>query len=391
MIDVKPSKKEVLELNSITKDVISNIKIKDAKAVLGGSGAKNTWLKGKKEIDVYVKFNYKKFKDKSDKLSEIVYPKIKKAFKKVTRLHGSRDYFQIQKNSFTIEIIPVLEIKKAAEAKNITDISQLHVDYVKKHSKLANEIRLAKTFAKAQEFYGAESYIRGLSGYVLEVLVIHFGSFKNLAKAVSKWKDKTIVGSKEYAEKLNYSKKISPLLLIDPVQSIRNAAAALSDEMYSKFINACKSYIKKPSDEFFIPKKHSFKSDKNSILLEVKPKTGKPDVVGAKLLKAFEYIKLKLTEEGFKIRDAKWHWNKIALFSYELESAILPEFKEIRGPPVKLENHLKAFEKKHGKIEIKKGIAYAKVRRNFTHARNLIKSVFGTSEMINRVARISVH
>lgn len=391
MIDVKPSKKEVLELNSITKEVISNIKVKDAKAVLGGSGAKNTWLKGKKEIDIYVKFNYKKFKDKSDKLSEIVYPKLKKAFKKVTRLHGSRDYFQIQKNSFTIEIIPVLEIKKAEEAKNITDISQLHVDYVKKHSKLANEIRLAKTFAKAQEFYGAESYIRGLSGYVLEVLVIHYGNFKNLAKAVSKWKDKTIVGSKEDAEKLNYSKKVSPLLLIDPVQSIRNAAAALSDEMYNKFINACKCYIKKPADEFFIPKKHSFKSDKNSILLEVKPKTGKPDVVGAKLLKTFEYIKLKLTEEGFKIKEAKWHWNKIALFSYELESAILDEFKEIRGPPIKLKNHLNAFEKKHGKIEIKNGIAYAKVRRNFTHARNLIRSIVGKNEVCSRVASIAVN
>ena len=78
MINVKPSKKEVVELNSVTKEVISNIKIKNAKAVLGGSGAKNTWLRGKKEIDIYVKFNYKKFKDKSDKLSEIVYPKLKK-------------------------------------------------------------------------------------------------------------------------------------------------------------------------------------------------------------------------------------------------------------------------------------------------------------------------
>lgn len=390
MIDVKPSKKEVAELNSITKEVISKIKIKDAKAALGGSGAKNTWLKGKKEIDIYVKFNYKKFKDKSDKLSEILYPKLKKTFKLVKRLHGSRDYFQIQKNSFTIEIIPVLEIKKVEEAKNITDISQLHVDYVKKHSKLANEIRLAKTFAKAQEFYGAESYIRGLSGYVLEVLVIHFGSFKNLAKAVSKWKDKTIVGSKEDAEKLNYSKKVSPLLLIDPVQSTRNAAAALSDEMYNKFINACKCYLKKPSNEFFIPKKHFFKSDKNSILLEVKPKTGKPDVVGAKLLKAFEFIKRKLAEEGFKIKDAKWHWNKIALFSYELESAILDEFKEVRGPPIKLKDHLKAFEKKHGKIEIKNGIAYAKTQRSFRHARDLIRNSFKDREIISRIKEIKL-
>lgn len=391
MIDVQPSKKEVLEVSSLAKEIISKIKIKDAKAVLGGSGAKNTWLPGKKEIDIYVKFNYKKYKDKSEKLSDLVYPKLKKAFKKVTSLHGSRDYFQVFKDNFTIEIIPILDIKKADEAKNITDISQLHVDYVKKYAKLANEIRLAKTFAKAQEVYGAESYIRGFSGYVLELLVIQYGSFKKLINAASKWKEITAIGKKDDVATLNYSKKVSPLILIDPVQSTRNAAAALSDEMYNKFIAVCKSYSKKPSDEFFTPKKHSFKSDHNSILLEVKPKSGKQDVVGAKLLKAFEHIKRKLEENDFKIKDAKWHWNKIALFSYELESSVLDEFKEVRGPPVNLKHHLEEFEKKHGKIYTKNGISYAKVRRNFTHARNLIKSVFGTVDIINRVNTISIN
>ena len=391
MIDVQPSKKEVQEVSSIAKEIISKIKIKDAKAVLGGSGAKNTWLPGKKEIDIYVKFNYKKYKDKSDKLSELVYPKIKKTFKKVQKLHGSRDYFQVFKDNFTIEIIPILDIKKADEAKNITDISQLHVDYVKKHSKLANEIRLAKTFAKAQEVYGAESYIRGFSGYVLELLVINYGGFKKLVNTASKWKELTVIGKKEDVASLNYSKKVSPLILIDPVQSSRNAAAALSDEMYNKFIGVCKNYSKKASDDYFHPKKHSFKSDHNSILLEVKPKSGKQDVVGAKLLKAFEHIKRKLEENDFKIKDSKWHWNKIALFSYELESSILDEFKEVKGPPVNLQHHLKEFEKKHGKIYTKNGFAYAKVRRNFTHARNLIKSIVFERDILDRVSKISLN
>lgn len=390
MIDVKPSKKEVQELSSLAKEITSKIKLKDAKAVLGGSGAKNTWLKGKKEIDVYIKFNYKKFKDKSDKISEILYPYLKKYFRLVKRLHGSRDYFQIFKNGFTIEIIPILDIRKADEAKNITDISKLHVDYVKKYSKLANEIRLAKTLAVAQEVYGAESYIRGFSGYVIELLVIYYGGFKKAANAVSKWKGKVIIGNKKDAENLNFSKKQSPLILIDPVQNTRNAAAALSEEMYKKFIEACKKYVKEPSDDFFIPKQHSFKSDKNSILLEIKPLAGKKDVIGAKLLKAFEHIKKKLQEEGFKLKDTKWHWNKVALFAYELESSILSDYKEIRGPPVKLKDHLKEFEKKHGKITIKNNIAYARTRREFRHARDLIRNSFKDREIISRINKIKL-
>ena len=60
--DIKPSKeyeKEILDkanniINKINKD------IKDAKAVLGGSGAKGTWLKTF-DADIFVKFNYNKF------------------------------------------------------------------------------------------------------------------------------------------------------------------------------------------------------------------------------------------------------------------------------------------------------------------------------------------
>ncbi len=390
MIDVKPSKKEVAELNSLAKEITSKIKLKDAKAVLGGSGAKNTWLKGKREIDVYVKFNYKKYKDKSDKISEVLYPYLKKTFKLVKRLHGSRDYFQIFKHGFTVEVIPILEIKSADEAKNVTDLSQLHVSYVKKHSKLANEIRLAKTFAQAQEVYGAESYIKGFSGYVLELLIIYYSNFRNLIKNASKWKETAVIGNKRDIENLNYSKKVSPLILIDPVQNTRNAAAALSEETYKKFIEACKKYIKKSSDEFFVPKKHSFKSDENSILLEVKPLSGKTDVVGAKLLKAFEFIKNRLEEADFNLKDAKWHWNKIALFSYELESSVLPEFKEVKGPPVKFNDHLKNFEKKHGKIYIRNGVSYAKAQRDFRHARDLIRNSFKDREVVSRIKEIKL-
>ena len=89
--DIKPSKEYEEDILGKANNIINKINkgIKDAKAILGGSGAKGTWLKTF-DADVFVKFNYSKFKDKSDKLSNILEAFLKKYFK-ITRLHGSRD------------------------------------------------------------------------------------------------------------------------------------------------------------------------------------------------------------------------------------------------------------------------------------------------------------
>jgi len=210
--------KEILDkANDIIKKI--NSSLKHTKTILGGSGAKGTWLETF-DADIFVKFNYSKFKDKSSELSDILEKFLKRHFK-ITKLHGSRDYFQIKEGKFTFEIIPILDIKRAEQAKNITDVSPLHSKFVLKHKKLIDEIRLTKQFFKAAKIYGAESYIRGFSGYVCEILTIYYGSFLKLLRAASKWKENTVIDIKSYYRgkniftELNKSKLISPIIVID--------------------------------------------------------------------------------------------------------------------------------------------------------------------------------
>ena len=80
---------------------IINKNLKDAKAVLGGSGAKATWLTKAHDADIFVQFDYKKYKEKSDQISDILEKHLKKRFKKIDRIHGSRDYFQLKQKNFT--------------------------------------------------------------------------------------------------------------------------------------------------------------------------------------------------------------------------------------------------------------------------------------------------
>lgn len=239
--EILPSEKEKQRIEVILKSFISKFKkIKDVKFVIGGSYAKNTWLPENVDIDIFVKFNYKKYqnKDISKELKKI----LSKQDKNIKTIHGSRDYFQIKHKDITLEIVPVLNISKHSQAKNVMDVSPLHIEYVKKNTnkKLQNQIRILKQFCKANELYGAESYIKGFSGYVLEILIIYYKSFNNLLKAAKRWRSKTIIDpSKFYKSKeellslLNKSKTESPLILIDPVQPNRNAAAALSKDRKS--------------------------------------------------------------------------------------------------------------------------------------------------------------
>src|SRR3989344_7440492 len=258
--DEKYQKDISLRLNSIIEKINRNQK--NIKAILGGSGAKGTWLKTF-DADIFVLFNYSKYNDKSDKLSDALEKILRNKFRKIIRLHGSRDYFQIKENNFTFEIVPILEIKKASQAKNITDVSPLHSNWVRKHKNLVNDMKLTKQFCQAQNVYGAESYIRGFSGYVCEILTVHYGSFPNLMKNAAKWSDKEVVDVQKYYRGkdvfkiVNTSKLMSPLVVIDPVQKDRNAAAALGNEKFEAFKKAAGGFLKNPSKAFFVKKELS--------------------------------------------------------------------------------------------------------------------------------------
>lgn len=386
--DIKPDKqyeKEIFKrLNAIIAKI--NRSRKDFHAILGGSGAKGTWLKAF-DADIFVLFDYNKHKDKSGELSDILEKAIKKKFRNLIRIHGSRDYFQIKGGNFTFEIVPILKIKKASQAKNITDVSPLHSEWVRKHRKLANEMKLTKQFCRANNLYGAESYIRGFSGYVCEIMTAYYGSFLNLIKNAAKWKERKVIDAQKYYrgkdvfKLVNTSKLVSPLIVIDPVQKDRNAAAALCIEKFAAFKNEAGEFLKNPSRDFFIKKPLSAEfldeRPKNSrvIIAEARPLHGKADVVGSKLLKIYEFFEAELGKNGFKPMKAGWEWNKKdnAFFYFLFDKNPLPKNMEIEGPPLKFREHAENFRKIHKKTFEKSGRIFAVKTREFTSPEPLIK------------------
>ena len=405
--EIQPGKsyeKEIFEkLNSIIKKINNNQK--SIKAILGGSGAKGTWLRAF-DADIFILFDYAKFKGKSNKLSDILEKILKKKFKNIIRLHGSRDYFQIRQGNFTFEIVPLLKISRAEQAKNITDVSPLHSKWVLKHKKLVNDMKLTKQFCQAQNVYGAESYIRGFSGYVCEILTAYYGSFLNLVRNAAKWQAKVVIDAeKHYKGKdvfklVNTSKLVSPLIVIDPVQKDRNAAAALGIEKFEAFKKVAKEFLKNPSKGFFAKKelKNEFlrenSKDNELLTINITPLVGKIDVVGGKLLKIHNFFNEKLQKHGFKTKKAGWEWDKKhdAAFYFLFEKKPLPKTVEIEGPPISIKHHVDNFKKSHKKTFVRNKKIYALEHNAITKPadllKNLIKSQFVTDRCIS--AKIEV-
>ncbi len=378
---IKPDKKEIGILKKKAKNFLESLKKElkkgkiSASVFLGGSLAKDTIIKRQKkqDIDVFIRFD-KKYKDKEiSKILERIINKLD--YKNIKKIHGSRDYFQIENKNIIYEVVPICKISSPKNARNVTDLSYFHVKYVKdkisKNKQLADGIRLAKSFTYAQDCYGAESYIKGFSGYALELLVIYYGSFLNFIKDIAKTKKRQIIidPEKHYKDKeeimweLNESKLQSPIVFVDPTYKQRNALAALSEQTFKKFKKAAQKFLKNPSKRYFekeLPNKKDF-----NFVLQVSTKRQKGDIAGSKLKKFYEFLSKKL-ERYFKIKKREFLYKEdknIGEFYFNLEKR---DKLIIYGPPITDVHNLARFKKKHPKAKIKNKKAISIEKNNIT-------------------------
>jgi len=274
------------------------------------------------------------------------------------------------------------------EAENVTDMSPLHVDWITeklhRNPKLRDEIILAKVFCKAQGLYGAESYISGLSGHVLDILVVYFGSFRKLLENAITWHKYKVIDIEGYnsEDDMNES-KISPIIVIDPVDKRRNAAAALSTEKFTLFKQKAAEFIERPSAKLFVKtpvtKEGLLKKAGKNVLVMVmaEPIMSKIDVMGSKLLKVHEHILKHMALHGFVMVDSGWQWAPAeeAVSWYIIDPEILSSRREHMGPPTKELPAADKFREKHERCYENKGRLFVEVRRDFRKPEDLIRNL----------------
>ncbi len=382
---IQPNSLELEPIRKFTKDFIVQLEKEialnniNADVFVGGSFAKGTFLKSNNyDVDIFVRFDWK-YVQLSESLEKIIIPLCKRLKLKTESIHGSRGYFRVYhpNSKGYFEIIPVTKIKKPQEERNITDLTYFHGPYVIKRIKgLEDQVRLTKQFFKAQRVYGAETYVRGFSGYTVELLIIKYKSFIKLIKELLKfdYTQRAVIDiEKAYKNKneafihINEAKLHSPIILIDPTYKERNAMAALSSETLLKIQNSIKLFMKKPSLDFFvlrepdaeILKKNALKKKQQFLQIKLATEKQHGDIAGTKMKKFAEVLHRELNNY-FSVKNTDFFYNgeQTAIFYVALTTK-----KEIIriGPPISMKKHATRFKSQHSNTFIKNKRVHARL------------------------------
>lgn len=262
----------------------------------GGSYAKGTWLKQDADVDIFVRFKKSVSDDRFEKISRKIGFESLKKYSPYVR-YSEHPYVEAKIKNTKINVVPFFDVK-SGQWKSSADRSPFHTKFMKKSltDKMKNEVRILKTFLKANEIYGAEIAKQGFSGYVSEVLILHYGSFENVIKSISKIKENQNIG--------NAKKKFdTSIVIMDPIDNNRNLAAAISDENIGKFILAARAFKEKAKLEFF--KKRSIRISKkhweNLLVVKFNFKKRSPDIIWGQIKRASTSLSTQLELGGFRV------------------------------------------------------------------------------------------
>jgi len=359
-------RKHVLTLaENLRNEVIKAAKKAGAKAEVRveGSVAKDTWLSEDPDIDLFMRVPATMPREAFGTICLKIARKATEGYKQIERF-AEHPYLEAVVDTIQVNIVPCYKVKQG-EWKSATDRTPFHTDYVKPllNEKTCGEIRLLKRFMKGIDVYGAEIKVGGFSGYLCELLILSYKSFVNVLKSFADWKGRKIVDIENYyREREEEVKKVfeAPLVIIDPVDKGRNAAAAVRKERIDELIVAARVFLKNPHRDFFYPpaqepydikKLTQVIASRGSALVLIKFGKVKvvPDILWGQLHKSHRSLRKMLKQYDFEVLyDDVWsNEENLNAFIFELKQRFLPLVKRHLGPPIKKRNECERFLLKH--------------------------------------------
>src|SRR6058998_2107084 len=346
---IRPTPDEEARIEKLVREILDRLRSTlrskgwEAKPFLAGSVAKGTHLTGT-EIDVFVAFPpdlpRADLEERGLALGTIL--------EKGTHRYAEHPYTRGWYGGFEVEIVPCYRITDATQRMSAVDRTPLHVDYVLGRVKegQTNEVRLLKAWAEGIGVYGAEAKVLGFSGYLCELLILKYASFRGVLDSSLSWRPGTVIvlegpPARTFPE---------PLIVVDPVDPNRNVASAVGIEQLATFVHAAREYLASPSERFFFPrplkplpisKLQALVRKRGSGLLAVSIPAPAltEDVLYPQLRKAHRSFADLLHRSAFQVFDSRFDLvGKEALFLFELEVASLPKASRHEGPPVWVKN-----------------------------------------------------
>jgi tRNA nucleotidyltransferase (CCA-adding enzyme) len=371
------------------------LKVK-AKVSVEGSVAKDTWLSREPDIDVFMRLSRSTPRDSLGELCLRVAREATKGSKQVERF-ADHPYLEAFVEGTRVNIVPCYEAKQG-EWMSATDRTPFHTAYINEHltGEARNEVRLLKRFTKGVGVYGAEIKVGGFSGYLCELLILHYKSFLNTVKAFTQYKQRMVVDIARFYDGRQGELNLlfdEPLVVVDPVDKARNVASAVRSQKLHDLVAASRRFLTKPSLDFFYPPhtvplpvrrmRRELKTRGSAIIFVVFGRVGAvADVLWGQLYKSQRSLGKLVELNGFTVlRDVPWSNEKsLNMFVFELEDCCIPKVKKHVGPPLDKEKECEKFIAKYVESPgavcgpyVEDGRWMVLVRRKFTDACSLLK------------------
>jgi len=397
---IRPSAEQERQLERVVRDIVTRVRQlshyfeTEVEPMVAGSVAKGTHLRDP-DIDIFMLFP-------PEMPMELMADKgmaIARSIMDGEERYAQHPYLRGNYEGFMVDLVPAYRLPNTKELQTAVDRTPFHVVFVNGHLKAEqrDEVRLLKQFLKGIGTYGAEEATQGFSGYLVELLVMRYGTFQGALKGLLELPQGRVLDlfdtlpEAERPAPSDVGKFEDPLVFVDPVDPKRNVASPLSAQSLGLTRQAAREYLEAPTMRFFFPARpDALTPERLRNLMEVRETKvlaialpvfhENPDVVHGQLRKAVKAINRICNLSGFPVLHADHRVvGKECLILLELEVAALPVATVHHGPMVGVGNDGEFVTKwsKDGRTlagpYVEDGQWRVDVLRQYTHVEELLR------------------
>ncbi|MFP4175492.1 MAG: CCA tRNA nucleotidyltransferase [Halobacteriales archaeon] len=332
----------------------------DGDVTLVGSAARDTWLAGDRDIDVFLllppELDRDEFEEVGLDIGRAVFPD-------GTVEYAEHPYVQGTESGYDVDVVPCYDLGSTDELRSAVDRTPFHNEYVREiadeHDDFGDEVRLLKAFARGAGVYGSDLRTRGFSGYLCELLVHRYGGFSSVVDAAADWTPPVRVEFREPAT----DDLEGPMVVVDPVDPSRNVASVVSEDSFARFVDAARRWLKTPAERFFFPDEPEPMDAET--LRETLDRRGTrlvavvfdaPDVVDDQLYPQLRKTRRSLVNElerlGFDTVRSDGFADGRAVLLVEANVGAQSNVEKHVGPPVHVGEHASAFAEKYEDADV---------------------------------------
>lgn len=329
-----------------------------------GSSQRQTYLPGKRDIDIFVRLDTA---DRSilEKFASQAIPTLANSLKTTFELKYAENPYGVihyplpdSKEFIPIDIVVTIWLKDKQDLEKILPLSGMartpfHMFYLQEHIKgLEEEVRLFKYWTRQKKLYRQS----GFTGFISELLIIIFGSFQSIMEQAKTIAALTYDFHGRPVKPLRKKHSSFPMVLMDPVDPNRNAAAGIHGILgtfhMQRFTKLAHESLTQPATLW-----EEYTLTGNLFNLTITFKEGlsikNDEEYYSRIIKVLGLIYRALKDQEITVLDAIIDVGSSTL-SFITDTVGGGSIK-IKGPPSHLEEHAKKFQVTHPDYWVEKG------------------------------------